>query len=151
MTEPTPAATPTGGPTRRRRWIRYAVAGAVIAAIVAAGLGYALTRDADPGFDSPEAIAALLEQRGAPCTDFDAGGDGRADERGACRADGQKIVIATFGSRAEVEAHWERQVAAAADNEAVGMVIGDRWSISGPARAYLRHAAEVLDAEYRAN
>jgi len=127
------------------------IAGAVVAVLAAGGLGYALTRSAEPGFDSPEAIAALLEQRGAPCTDFEAGGDGRADKRGTCRADGQEIVIATFGSRAEVEAHWERQVAAAADNEAVGMVIGERWSISGPARAYLRHAAEVLDAEYRAN
>jgi hypothetical protein len=135
----------------RRRWLRFAIAGAAGAVLAAAGLAYALTRPAEPGFDSPEAIAALLEQRGAPCTGFHAGGEGRADERGTCRADGQEIVIATFGSRAEVEAHWERQVGAAADNDAVGMVIGDRWSISGPARAYLRHAAEVLDAEYRAN
>ncbi|HEU5110773.1 MAG TPA: hypothetical protein VFT95_19715, partial [Micromonosporaceae bacterium] len=79
------------------------------------------------------------------------GGEGLADERGTCTVDGQEIVIATFDSRAEVEAHWDRHSGAAADNDAVGMVIGDRWTISGPARAYLRHAAEVLDAEYRAN
>jgi hypothetical protein len=31
------------------------------------------------------------------------------------------------------------------------MVIGPTWTISGEARAYLRQAAEVLDAEYRTN
>jgi hypothetical protein len=128
-----------------------AVAGGVAALVALGVVAYALTRPVEPGFDSPEAIAALLEERGAPCAEFEAGGDGRADERGSCLVDGERIIIATFGSRDEVEAHWERQAGTAADNESVGMVIGDRWSISGTARTYLEHAADVLDAEYRAN
>jgi hypothetical protein len=139
------------GGRRRRRWVVVAAAAGVALLLAAAGVGYVLTRPAEPGYDSPEAIAELLAERGAPCTDFSDGGDGRADQRGSCRADGQEIIIATFGSRADVEAHWRRQLETAADNESVGMVIGDRWTISGAARAYLRHAAEALDAEYRQN
>jgi hypothetical protein len=127
------------------------IAGGVVAALAAGALTYVLTRPVEPGFDSPEAIAAMLAERGAPCADFADDGDGRADERGACYVDGEKIVIATFGSRAEAEAHWDRQLATVAENEALGMVIGDKWTISGSARAYLRHAAEILRAEYRNN
>jgi hypothetical protein len=127
------------------------VAGGAAAVLVAAGVVYALTRPAEPGFDSPEAIAALLAERGLPCEGFDAGGDGRADERGTCRAEGKEIIIATFESRADVEAHWERQVKVAPENETVGMVIADRWSISGTALTYLQRAADALDAEYRTN
>lgn len=134
----------------RRRWIGLAVAGAVVI-LVAAGVVYAVTRPVEPGFDSPEAISVLLAERGAPCTDFEGDGEGHAQERGTCYADGKKIIIATFASRAEVEAHWERQLSAAADSEPVGMVIGDTWTISGTSKAYLRHAATVLGAEFRSN
>ncbi len=140
-----------GSAGARRRWIALAIAGAFGLMLAVAGATYALTRPAGGGFDSPEAIAALLAERGAPCQDFEPDDKGQADERGTCYVDGQKVIIAVFGSRAEAERHWERQLGAAADNESVGMVIGDRWTISGAARAYLRHAAEILDAEYRAN
>lgn len=119
--------------------------------LAAGGVTYFLTRSAEPGFGSPEAISELLADRGAPCEDFSDDGEGLADKRGTCYVGGEKIIIATFDSREEAEAHWERQLRVAADNETVGMVIGDKWTISGAARAYLRHAAEVLDAEYRSN
>jgi hypothetical protein len=123
----------------------------VVLVLAAVGLGYWLTRPVTPGFDSPEAIAALLAERGAPCEDFEPDGGGLAKERGACFVNGERVVIATFDSRKDVEAHWERQIQVAPDNKTVGMVIGPTWSISGTATTYLQHAAELLDAEYRSN
>jgi hypothetical protein len=142
----------TDGAARRRPSRRQLlIAAGVLVVLLAAGVGYALTRSVEPGYGSPEAISELLAERGAPCEDFDSDGEGRADKRGTCYVDGERVIIATFGSRAEVEAHWERQLATAADNDVIGMVIGDKWTVSSTARAYLRHAAEVLHAEYRNN
>jgi hypothetical protein len=150
VTEPLRSA-PSTAATRRPRRLVLAVVAGVVALLVAGGVTYVLTRPVEPGYDSPEAIAALLAERGAPCQDFDDDGDGRAEKRGACYVDGEKIIIATFKSRADAEAHWERQLGLVAENEVLGMVIGDKWTISGSARAYLRHAAEILEAEYRSN
>jgi hypothetical protein len=149
VTEPLPTDV---APARRRpRWLVLAVIASVVALLVAGGAIYLMTRPVEPGFDSPEAIAALLAERGAPCADFDDDGGGRADKRGACYVDDEKIMIATFDSRAQVDEHWERQLGLAGENQTIAMVIGDTWTISGNARAYLRHAAEILQAEYRTN
>ena len=148
--QPSPQPAPGKG-RRLPRWRTLVIAGGAAAVLAAGAITYAVTRPVEPGFDNPEAIAALLAERGAPCRDFAGEGDGRADKRGACYVDGEKVIIATFGSRVEVEEHWERQLEQTADNETLGMVIGESWTISGAARAYLRHAATALKAEYRTN
>jgi hypothetical protein len=147
-TTPAPAAVDS---LRGPRWLLPAVVAGLVVVLAAAGLTYWLNRPAKSGFDSPEGIAALLAERGAPCADYESDDEGLAKERGACFVNGERVIIAVFESRPDVEAHWERQLQVAPDNQTVGMVIGPTWSISGTATTYLQHAAELLDAEYRSN
>lgn len=159
-------------PARKKRkmwpWIAGGLAGVVL---LCCGIGVAANLAADEDkkpaansspstapateepigpLDSPAAVAQAIEKRsGLKCDNLSAVENPiGATARSNCRAAGGEIVISTYASQQDANAHMANYAGLLGGISDVRMATGDKWTVSGDDDAYVRKAAEVLHGTY---